>query len=88
MANGDERRTLALSLPVSPSPCHPVNSVSGLICKTTDDYRAADYTAPVVLLMGSERYGLSPELQTLCDAMVYIPMSDAATRSTLRSRRA
>jgi TrmH family RNA methyltransferase len=48
--------------------------VVGTSPNATLDYRAADYTAPAVLLMGSERYGLSPELQTLCDAMVYIPM--------------
>jgi TrmH family RNA methyltransferase len=39
------------------------------------DYRALDYTtAPTILLMGSERKGLSPELQSICDAMIRIPM--------------
>jgi len=39
------------------------------------DYRAADYTAsPVILLMGSERKGLSPQLEAICDVMVRIPM--------------
>jgi TrmH family RNA methyltransferase len=41
----------------------------------TTDYRATDYTsAPVILLMGGERKGLSPELQSICDVMVRIPM--------------
>jgi RNA methyltransferase, TrmH family len=41
----------------------------------TTDFRAADYkSAPVILLMGSERRGLSPDLQSICDLMVSIPM--------------
>ena len=39
-----------------------------------DDYQKATYPAPVVLFMGSERKGLPPEFQTLCDRMVRIPM--------------
>ena len=38
------------------------------------DYRAARYHRPLVLLMGSEREGLSPVQQTACDTMVSIPM--------------
>jgi TrmH family RNA methyltransferase len=39
------------------------------------DYRAVDYrSAPVILLMGSERKGLSSELQSMCDVLVRIPM--------------
>jgi TrmH family RNA methyltransferase len=39
------------------------------------DYRDFDYTtAPLILLMGSERKGLSPEMQSICDAVVRIPM--------------
>jgi len=39
------------------------------------DYREFDYTtAPIILLMGSERKGLSPQLQSMCDAVVRIPM--------------
>ncbi|MGH2442173.1 MAG: TrmH family RNA methyltransferase [Chloroflexota bacterium] len=38
------------------------------------DYRTAGYRLPLVLLMGSEREGLPDELQSLCDAMVRIPM--------------
>jgi TrmH family RNA methyltransferase len=38
------------------------------------DYRAARYPRPLVLLMGSEREGLSPQQQAICDLMVSIPM--------------
>jgi TrmH family RNA methyltransferase len=38
------------------------------------DYRDADYQSPLVVLMGSERSGLSAEQQALCDATVRIPM--------------
>ncbi len=41
---------------------------------TGEDYQQAAYPAPVVLFMGSERKGLSSELQDLCDGMVKIPM--------------
>lgn len=40
------------------------------------DYRKADYASrPVVLIMGSERAGLSREQKALCDAVVRIPMA-------------
>ncbi len=38
------------------------------------DYRGVAYRPPVVLLMGSERTGLSPQQQALCDLVVRIPM--------------
>ena len=38
------------------------------------DYHAASYPPPVVLLMGDERKGLSPDLQAICDLLVRIPM--------------
>ncbi len=38
------------------------------------EYRQARYHRPLVLLMGSEREGLSPEQQAVCDTMVNIPM--------------
>jgi TrmH family RNA methyltransferase len=44
----------------------------------TVDYREADYASrPVVLLMGSERIGLSEAQQALCDTLVRIPMAGA-----------
>jgi tRNA G18 (ribose-2'-O)-methylase SpoU len=40
------------------------------------DYREVDYTTrPVVLIMGSERTGISPEQAALCDQLVRIPMA-------------
>lgn len=38
------------------------------------DYRAVTYRTPLVLLMGCERLGLSPDQQALCDVIVNIPM--------------
>lgn len=38
------------------------------------DYREAEYGHPLVLLMGSEREGLSMEQQEACDLLVRIPM--------------
>jgi len=38
------------------------------------DYRHVGFQAPVVLLMGSERLGLSAEQQAVCDLLVSIPM--------------
>ncbi len=39
------------------------------------DYRDADYASrPVVVFMGNERGGLSPEQLSLCDTIVRIPM--------------
>lgn len=38
------------------------------------DYQSVVYPAPAVLLMGSEREGLSAEQQSLCDILARIPM--------------
>jgi TrmH family RNA methyltransferase len=38
------------------------------------DYQSSTYPQPLVLLMGSERQGLSAEQQGLCDLMVSLPM--------------
>ncbi|GAC1616469.1 MAG: RNA methyltransferase [Ktedonobacteraceae bacterium] len=38
------------------------------------EYRQATYHRPLVLLMGSEREGLSVEQQAVCDTIVKIPM--------------
>jgi len=38
------------------------------------DYQSLDYPHPLILLMGSERHGLSAEMQSVCDFMVTIPM--------------
>jgi TrmH family RNA methyltransferase len=49
-------------------------TVVGTSDKATTDYQAMLYQAPLVLLMGSERHGLSAEQQAVCDTMVSIPM--------------
>lgn len=49
-------------------------TVAGTSDAASLDYREARYTPPLVLLMGSERQGLSPEQQAVCDTMVRIPM--------------
>jgi TrmH family RNA methyltransferase len=39
------------------------------------DYRQGRYTRPLVLLLGSERSGLTPEQLAACDEVVRIPMA-------------
>jgi len=50
-------------------------SVVGTSPAADTDYQAVVYEPPIVLLMGSERIGLSPEQQAICDVMVRIPMA-------------
>lgn len=52
--------------------------VIGTHLQTETDYRKADYAEPLVLLMGSEQAGLSPELARVCDSLVKIPMAGGA----------
>jgi TrmH family RNA methyltransferase len=40
-----------------------------------DDYQKIPYPRPLILLMGSERHGLSPQQQSACNHMVFIPMA-------------
>lgn len=40
----------------------------------TEDYREASYTRPVMLMLGSERKGLTDEQRNLCNRIVRIPM--------------
>lgn len=42
------------------------------------DYRAAEYRPPVLLVMGREQSGLSPELAGACGTLVKIPMAGQA----------
>jgi RNA methyltransferase, TrmH family len=42
--------------------------------RAADDYRTVDYGERTVLVMGSERAGLTDERQVACDRMVRIPM--------------
>ncbi|GIW26062.1 tRNA (guanosine(18)-2'-O)-methyltransferase TrmH [Meiothermus sp.] len=38
------------------------------------DYREADYTRPTCILLGTEKWGVSPEAATLSDEHIQIPM--------------
>lgn len=48
--------------------------IIGAAGHAASDYQAVRYRAPLVLWMGSERQGLSPQQQALCDQLVRIPM--------------
>jgi TrmH family RNA methyltransferase len=47
----------------------------GTHLSATEDFRAAPYRAPVLLLMGSEGPGLSTQLAQACSRLVKIPMA-------------
>ena len=49
-------------------------TIVGATPNTDVDYRAVSYRRPVVLLLGSERKGLTDAQLALCDARVRIPM--------------
>lgn len=49
-------------------------SLVGTSDRAPADYQSIAYQAPLALLMGSERHGLSAEMQAACDQMVAIPM--------------
>ncbi|MBV9512007.1 MAG: RNA methyltransferase [Caulobacteraceae bacterium] len=53
-------------------------SVVGTLLTAETDYRAADYRAPALILLGNEQAGLPPELAGLCDVNVKIPMRGRA----------
>lgn len=48
--------------------------VVGASARANDDYRAARYERPLVLLLGSEQKGLTPEQMSACDQLVRLPM--------------
>lgn len=53
---------------------HHQYTVVGTSDAAASDYRQVRYHRPLVLLMGSERQGLAPEQQAICNLMVKIPM--------------
>ena len=57
---------------------HWPGSVVGTLLTAETDYRAADYRAPALILMGNEQAGLPPEVAGLCDVNVKIPMRGRA----------
>lgn len=48
--------------------------VYGTSARADVDYRSAGYSRPLVLLMGSEREGLSAEQTAVCDTLIRLPM--------------
>jgi TrmH family RNA methyltransferase len=48
-----------------------------------EDYRRVEYRKPCVLLLGSEREGLTPDQRLACDELVSLPMSGRATSLNL-----
>ena len=58
--------------------------IYGTSAHGTLDYRQAPgYPRPCILLMGSERQGLTPEQAAVCDALVRLPMHGRATSLNL-----
>lgn len=53
-------------------------TVIGTHLAGSDDYRAATYDGPVLLVMGAEQAGLTPALAEACDRLVRIPMAGRA----------
>ncbi len=43
------------------------------------DYRQADYTSPLVLVIGSEGFGISSLVKKQCDFLVRLPMAGTIT---------
>jgi TrmH family RNA methyltransferase len=49
-------------------------TVIGTSDRASDDYQSIRYETPLILLMGSERQGLSADQMAICDTMAKIPM--------------
>ncbi len=49
-------------------------AIAGTSAHGRSDYRATAYTPPLILLMGSEREGLSAEQAAACDLLLRLPM--------------
>jgi TrmH family RNA methyltransferase len=52
--------------------------VVGALLTAKEDFRAATFRDPTLILMGNEQAGLPPELQAVCDTAVKIPMRGRA----------
>lgn len=48
--------------------------IVGTALPASVDYRAADYSGPLILLMGNEQAGLAPDLMAACSQLVRMPM--------------
>ncbi|HEX7556058.1 MAG TPA: TrmH family RNA methyltransferase, partial [Leptolinea sp.] len=49
--------------------------VGAVVVSGTQDYHSFDYADPLLVMMGSEREGLQPQLAEICDATVSISMT-------------
>jgi TrmH family RNA methyltransferase len=59
-------------------------TVHGTSAHATTDYRAVrEYSRPLILLLGSEREGLSPEQAAVCQSMLRLPMHGRVTSLNL-----
>lgn len=55
---------------------HPV--LGAHLSAKTLDYRHAGYRLPMLMMMGGESHGLTPDVSSICDKLVKIPMSGGA----------
>lgn len=55
----------------------------GTSARGQDDYRKVEYRKPCVLLMGSEREGLTSDQRLACDTLISLPMRGRATSLNL-----
>ncbi|MBJ7412327.1 MAG: RNA methyltransferase [Phenylobacterium sp.] len=53
-------------------------SVVGTLLSATVTHSAASYAKPAIVLMGNEQQGLTPDMASLCDVNVKIPMRGRA----------
>jgi TrmH family RNA methyltransferase len=53
-------------------------SVVGTLLSAEVDHLSAHYAKPAMILMGNEQQGLPPEMASLCDVNVKIPMRGRA----------
>lgn len=51
-----------------------VTLIGAVAVPGAEDYHSKHYSSPLVLILGSEREGLTPTLTALCDGRVSIPM--------------
>lgn len=57
--------------------------IYGTSTRGTTDYRTVRYAQPFILLMGSEREGLSEEQAAVCEQMIALPMRGRVTSLNL-----
>lgn len=63
----------------------PALQLVGTSAKATQDIATRDFTAPTILAIGNETWGLSAAYKELCDALVTIPMGGTASSLNVAS---